>query len=63
MRIWGPMPYLRQVLGPGDQFDIPRLSKYETLKEIAMDMDSAAMYFEKAGRMRRDGGPGEGWPP
>lgn len=59
MRIWGPMPYLRQVLGPGEQFDIPRLSKYETLKEIAMDMDSAAMYFEKAGRMRRDGGPGE----
>ena len=59
MRIWGPMPYMRQVLGPDDQWDIPRLSKYETLKEIAMDMDSAAMYFEKAGRMRRDLGPGQ----
>ncbi len=59
MRYWGPMPYIRTVLGPDDQWDIPRLSKYETLKEIAMDMDSAAMFFEKAGRMRRDLGPGQ----
>ena len=59
MRIWGPMPYIRKVLGPDDQWDIPRLSKYETLKEVALDMDSAAIYFEKAGRMRRDLGPGQ----
>jgi hypothetical protein len=59
MRIWGPMPYIRKVLGPDDQWDIPRLSKYETLKQIALDMDSAAIYFAKAGKMRRDPGPGQ----
>jgi hypothetical protein len=59
MRLWGPMPYIRTVLGPGDQFDIPRLSKYQTLKEIALDMDSAVIFYEKAGRMRRDLGPGQ----
>lgn len=59
MRIWGPMPYLTKVLGPDDQWDIPRLSKYETLKSIALDMDTAAVYYEKAGRMRRDLGPGQ----
>lgn len=58
MRLWGPMPYLTKTLGPDDQWDIPRLSKYETLKHVAMDMDTAATYFEKAGRMRRDLGPG-----
>lgn len=59
MRWWGPMPYIRKALGPDDQWDIPRLSKYQTLKEIAMDMDTAAIFFEKAGRMRRDLGPGQ----
>jgi len=59
MRLWGPMPYIRKVLGPDDQWDIPRLSKYETLKQVAMDMDTAAIFFEKAGRMRRDLGPGQ----
>lgn len=59
MRLWGPMPYLTKVIGPTDQWDIPRLSKYETLTHIAMDMDSAAMHFEKCGKMRRDPGPGE----
>lgn len=59
MRRWGPMPYITTVLGPDDQWDIPRLSKYETLKQVALDMDSAAVFFDKAGRMRRDVGPGE----
>jgi hypothetical protein len=59
MRLWGPMPYIRTVLGPGDQFDIPRLSKYQTLKEIALDMDTAVIFYQKAGRMRRDLGPGQ----
>jgi hypothetical protein len=60
-KIWGPMPYLTKVIGPTDQWDIPRLSKYETCAKIAADMDTAAMFFEKAKRMRRDNpvpGPG-----
>ncbi|SDE49393.1 Starch-binding associating with outer membrane [Dyadobacter soli] len=57
-RLWGPMPYLTSVLGQDDEWDIPRLSKRETLVRIAMDMDSAAMYFEQASLMRRDPGPG-----
>lgn len=57
-RLWGPMPYLTKALQPGDQYDMPRLSKYETLLAIAADMDTAASYYEKAGRMRRDPGPG-----
>ena len=61
-RIWGAMPYLTKSLGPDDQWDIPRLSKHETLVRIAMDMDTAATFFAKAGLMRRDnpipGAPG-----
>jgi hypothetical protein len=53
------MPYITKPLGPDDEWDIPRLSKYETLKHVAMDMDTAATYFEKAGRMRRDPAPGQ----
>ena len=59
MRIWGPMPYITKTLGPEDNLDIPRLSKYETLKAVALDMDTAAFYFERAQRMRRDLGPGQ----
>ncbi|WP_149240357.1 RagB/SusD family nutrient uptake outer membrane protein [Dyadobacter sp. 32] len=57
-RLWGPMPYLNSVIGPDDQWDIPRLSKHETLIRIAADMDTAASFFEKANLMRRDPGPG-----
>lgn len=61
-RIWGPMPYITKVLGPDDEWDLPRLSKHETLVRIAADMDSAATIFAKAGLMRRDnpipGAPG-----
>ncbi|WP_266362965.1 RagB/SusD family nutrient uptake outer membrane protein [Tellurirhabdus rosea] len=57
-RLWGAMPYLTKVIGPDDEWDIPRLSKHETLIRIAADMDTAAMYFEKADLMRRDPGPG-----
>lgn len=57
-RIWGPMPYITKVIGPDDQWDIPRLSKYATCAAIAADMDTAAMFFEKAGLTRRDPGPG-----
>jgi len=58
MRIWGPMPYLTKVIEADDQWDIPRLSKNETLVKIAADFDSAAVFFNSAGRMRRDPGPG-----
>jgi hypothetical protein len=58
-KLWGPMPYLTSVIGPDDPWDIPRLSAYETCKQIAMDFDSAAVFFELAGRTRRDPGPGQ----
>lgn len=57
-RLWGAMPYLTKVIGPDDTWDIPRLSKHETLIRIAADMDSAATYFKAADLMRRDPGPG-----
>ncbi len=53
-KIWGPMPYLTKALGPDDQWDIPRLSKHETLMNIVADLDTAVTYFTKAGKMRRD---------
>jgi hypothetical protein len=58
-RIWGPMPYITKVIGPDDQWDIPRLSKHETLMRIAADMDTAATFFAQANRMRRDPLPGQ----
>ncbi|HEX2976703.1 MAG TPA: RagB/SusD family nutrient uptake outer membrane protein, partial [Bacteroidales bacterium] len=61
-KIWGPMPYITKVVGPDDQWDIPRLSKHETFIRIAQDFDSAYTYFALAGKIRRDnpvvGGPG-----
>ena len=53
-RLWGPMPYLTKVIEENDQWDIPRLSKHETLIRIAQDFDSAATSFALAGRTRRD---------
>lgn len=58
-RIWGPMPYITWVIGQDDEWDIPRLSKHETLMRIAQDFDTAYTYFEKAGKVRRDPGPGQ----
>jgi hypothetical protein len=60
-RTWGPMPYLTKVLGPYDDWDQVRLSKYDYLVSIAADFDSAAYYFDKADVMRRDN-PVEGAP-
>lgn len=56
VRLWGGMPYLTKSLGAEDvdQWDSPRLSRHETLIRIAADMDTAAIYFAKAGKMRRD---------
>ena len=53
-RIWGPMPYLTKGLVQGDEFDIPRLSRYETCTSIAADFDTAYVYFRKANILRRD---------
>ncbi|MCX6237656.1 MAG: RagB/SusD family nutrient uptake outer membrane protein [Bacteroidia bacterium] len=61
-RIWGPMPYLTKAMTADDVWDLPRLSKHETLLRVAADMDSAATFFAKANLMRRDnpvpGAPG-----
>jgi len=57
-RGWGAMPHITKPLGPDDLWDIPRPSKHETCMSAAADLDSAAFYFEKAGIMRRDPGPG-----
>lgn len=55
---WGRMPYITHVIGPEDPWDIPRLSNYETCIQIAKDLDSAYYFLEKAGKVRRDPGPG-----
>ncbi len=61
-RVWGRMPYLDKALMGDDSWDLPRLTNHETLMRIAQDMDKAAVYFAKAGLMRRDnpipGAPG-----
>ena len=59
MRLWGGMPYIDRPLGDDGVWDIPRLSNYETLIKATEDLDSAAFYFNKAGKMRRDPGPGK----
>ncbi len=53
-QFWGPMPYITKVIGPDDQWDIPRLSKHETCTKIAADFDSAYVFFQKAEKIRRD---------
>ncbi len=58
-RYWGAMPYLTKVIGGDDVWDIPRLSKNETMRNVAADMDTAFTYLEKAKKVRRDGRPGE----
>lgn len=59
-RIWGPMPYISKVIGEDDQWDMTRLSKHETCLRIAQDFDSAAYFFNLAGKMRRDPASGTG---
>jgi len=58
-RYWGPMPYITKVISGDDTWDIPRLTKNATMRSVAADMDTAFFYFEKAGKIRRDGRPGE----
>lgn len=54
MNLWGPMPYLDKVLGPTDEWDIPRLTPHECLTRIAQDFDSSYYFFNLAGLIRRD---------
>lgn len=58
-KLWGPMPYITNVIGPDDLWDIPRLTAQETMYNVAADMDTAMVYFERAGKMRRDPRPGQ----
>lgn len=58
-RYWGGWPYITKPLGNADSWDIPRLSKHETMVRVAADMDTAYTYFEKAGKIRRDPLPGQ----
>lgn len=55
---YGPMPHITKPLGPDDEWDLPRLSKYETAMSVVEDMDSAIVNYKKANMMRRDQGPG-----
>lgn len=58
-RFWGPMPHITSPIGAFDEWDLPRLSRNESLNSVALDMDSAFTAFEKAGKIRRDPGPGQ----
>lgn len=59
MCYWGPMPYMSASIGVEDDWDIPRLPKHEGFKRVAEDLDAAYAAFERAGRVRRDPGPGQ----
>ena len=54
MRFYGSVPYIEKPLGPDDEWDIARPAPYDMLIRAAADLDTAAIYFEKAKRMRRD---------
>jgi starch-binding outer membrane protein, SusD/RagB family len=54
-RLWGTMPYLDYVMGPYDEtWDLARMEKNAYLKRIALDLDSAYMFFDKCGMVRRN---------
>lgn len=53
-RYFGGMPYIDYVIGADDEWDLPRLSSYETYIKAAEDLYTAYEYFKKAGIMRRN---------
>jgi hypothetical protein len=55
----GGMPYVTKALGADDIWDMERLSNNDCYLRIAADLDTAVIFFEKAGKMRRDPGPGQ----
>ncbi len=60
VRLWGAMPHITKVIGIDPaEWDVPRPSRNRSYKDVAADMDSAYKYFELAGVVRRDPGPGE----
>lgn len=59
-RFYGSLPYIEKSLGQDDEWDLPRLGAVEMLEKIAADFETAAVYFEKAGKMRRDPASGQG---
>ena len=59
VRYFGGMPYLDHSLGEDDEWDLTRLPAAETLRRCAEDYDTAYELLRQAGKMRRDGRPGE----
>ncbi len=52
------MPYLDKALEADDEWDMTRLSAWETYTRCAEDLDRAYDYLLAAGKVRRDAGPG-----
>ena len=59
-RLYGSFPYIDKVLGPNDDWDLPRITDQEFISKVASDYMVAAEYFDKAGLMRRDPPSGAG---
>lgn len=57
-RSWGPMPHITDPNSLVDIWNMERPSKHQACLDAANDLDSAAFYFEKAKKMRRDPGSG-----
>lgn len=57
-RVFGGMPYLDKALEADDNWDMARLTAWETYTRCAEDLDRAFDYFVAAGKVRRDAGPG-----
>ena len=53
------MPYLDKALGADDDWDLPRLSGYETYQKCAEDFYTAYTYLQNVGSLRSDPGPGK----
>lgn len=53
-RWFGGMPYIDYEMGADDEWDLPRLSAYETYVKAAEDLELSYEYFQKAGIMRRN---------
>lgn len=57
VRYWGGMPYIDKAYEEA-ALDLARLTPNETLRLCAEDFERAYELFVKAGKLRRDGGPG-----
>ena len=59
VRYFGGMPYVDHVLQGSDNWDMARLTSFETLTKAADDLQLAYEYMKAAGYMRRDPAPGQ----